>query len=87
MNVTPVSRKCKKELPGTYRLISLPSIPGKVLEQLILNHVKFPGNSSGQVSMASPMVMTGQDVPSTCLLMAQNWDKYLISILIPPAAT
>ncbi|KAK4825973.1 hypothetical protein QYF61_003542 [Mycteria americana] len=38
-NVTPVSKKGKKEEPGSYRLVSLTSIPGNVMEQLILDTI------------------------------------------------
>ena len=40
--VTPVFKKDKKEDPGNYRLDSLTSIAGKLMEQLILEVISDP---------------------------------------------
>jgi len=42
-SITPVFQKGKKEDPGDYRLVSLTSIPGKVMEQLILDVISKQG--------------------------------------------
>ena len=36
VNVVPVSKKSENEDPGSYRPVSLTSVPGKVMEELIL---------------------------------------------------
>jgi len=38
-SVTPVFKKGKKEDPGNHRPVSLTSIPGKVMEKLILEAI------------------------------------------------
>ena len=38
-NVMPIFRKGQKDYPGSYRPISLPSVPGKVVEWIILGAI------------------------------------------------
>ena len=39
LNAMPIFKKGRKDNPGSYRLISLTSVPGKVMEQIIVGAI------------------------------------------------
>ena len=62
-NMTPIYKKGCREDPGNYRPVSLTSVPGKVMELIVLREIAWhvqdnqgirPGVHEGQVLLDQP---------------------------------
>lgn len=72
VTVTPVFKKAKKEDPGNYRPVSFTSIPGKMMEQLILNVISKHMEEK-KVIRSSQHGFTKQKSCLTNLLWWNDW--------------
>ncbi|KAJ7404504.1 hypothetical protein BTVI_71990 [Pitangus sulphuratus] len=86
-NVTPVSKKDKKEGPENYQPVRLTSIPGKVMEHLILEAIGIPmddkmirssqhGFTKGKSCLANPIAFCNEETT----LMDESNGRYLLRL-------
>ncbi|KAK4810796.1 hypothetical protein QYF61_008768 [Mycteria americana] len=76
-NVAPVFRKDKKDDPGNYRLVNLTSVPGKITEQVLLEHIS--GNMKEEMTGSGDK---GRAVDVAYLDFSKAFDIVSHSILI-----
>ena len=59
-NVTPIYKKGCKEDPGNYRPVSLISVPGKVMEQIVLREITRCVHNNQGIRTSQPGFMKGR---------------------------
>lgn len=79
VNVTPVYKKDKKEESGNYRLVSLTSVLGNVIEQITLN-VITPYNQDSQVIRSSQHVFMKGRSCLTNLISFCGWVTHPVGV-------
>jgi len=74
-SVTPIFTKGKKEDPGNYRPVSLISIPGKVMEQLILEVIIKQVEEKKVIRSSQHGFTQGEIMPdqSDSFLQSHDW--------------
>ena len=76
-DVTPIYKKGRKEDPGKYRLVSLTSVPGKVMEQIILGEITQHVRDIRGIRPRQHRLMKGRSY-STNLISFCNWVTRLV---------
>ena len=64
-NVTPIYKKGQKEEPGNYRSVSLTSVPGKVMEQVILSAITWHVQDNQVIGPSQHGFMKGRSCLTT----------------------
>ena len=59
-SVTPIYKKGCKEDPGNYRPVSLTSVPGKVIEQIVLRVITWHVRDNGGIRPSQQGFMKGR---------------------------
>jgi len=75
--MTPIYKKGHKEDPGNYRPVSLTSVPGKVMEQIILGEITQHVCDILGIGPSQHRLMKGRSY-STNLISFCNWVTRLV---------
>ncbi|PKU48777.1 rna-directed dna polymerase from mobile element jockey-like [Limosa lapponica baueri] len=76
-NVTPIYKKGRKEDPGNYRPVSLTSVPGKIIERIILSELSRQVQGNQEIRTSQHGFMKGRSCLTNLISFYDHVTRFL----------